>query len=118
MSHRALATLLAVIVSVSLVPSPAAGQAGRSWTPSRTAWGDPDLQGIWDFRTLTPMERPSEHAGKETLTDEEAAVFIQGLPSSSWDSRDRWDREKAFGFGGDLEHALQPVLVRLWHHRQ
>ena len=105
MSHRALATLLAVIVSVSLVPSPTAGQAGRSWTPSRTAWGDPDLQGIWDFRTLTPMERPAELAGKEFLTDEEAVVFTQGLSSTNWDSRDRWDREKAFGLDSDIEHG-------------
>ena len=39
----------------------------------QTAWGDPDLQGVWDFRTITPMERPDELADKEFLTDEEAA---------------------------------------------
>ena len=28
---------------------------------------------VWDFRTITPLERPSELAGKDVLTDEEAA---------------------------------------------
>ena len=31
-----------------------------------------DLQGVWDFRTITPMERPKELANKATLTAEEA----------------------------------------------
>ncbi len=45
-------------------------------TPT-TAWGDPDLQGVWDFRTITPLERPAELEGKEVLTAEEAAAFEQ-----------------------------------------
>ena len=45
------------------------------WTAPSTPWGDPDLQGIWDFRTITPMERPAELAGKPVLTAEEAASF-------------------------------------------
>ena len=40
---------------------------------SRTAWGDPDLQGIWVGSTLTPLECPERHAGREFLTDEEVA---------------------------------------------
>ena len=41
----------------------------------RTPWGDPDLQGIWDNRTITPVERPREFADKATLTAEEAAAY-------------------------------------------
>lgn len=41
----------------------------------RTSWGAPDLQGTWDFRTVTPMERPPEFAGKATLTEQEAAEY-------------------------------------------
>jgi hypothetical protein len=33
------------------------------------------MQGIWDFRTVTPMERPSEFANKAVLTPEEAAAY-------------------------------------------
>jgi hypothetical protein len=42
-------------------------------TAARTAWGDPDLQGVWDFRTITPLQRPEELASKDVLTSEEAA---------------------------------------------
>ena len=77
MSHRCLALLGAravVIAIVSLTPGPAAAQAAAdSWTPSSTPWGDPDLQGIWSFATITPLERPSEFAGRELLTDAEVA---------------------------------------------
>ena len=39
----------------------------------RTVWGAPDLQGVWDFRTLTPLERPRNLGDKAFLTAEEAA---------------------------------------------
>jgi hypothetical protein len=41
----------------------------------RTAWGDPDLQGIWSNATLTPLQRPPELAGKAFFTAEEASAF-------------------------------------------
>ena len=34
-----------------------------------------DLQGTWNFSTITPLERPAEFAGKEFLTDAEAAQY-------------------------------------------
>ena len=57
-----------VITAVLTAAAPAAAQTGL-----RTAWGDPDLQGIWDFRTITPLERPEELGDKAFLTAEEAA---------------------------------------------
>jgi hypothetical protein len=38
----------------------------------RTAWGKPDLEGTWDFRTITPLERPDKFKGREFLTPAEA----------------------------------------------
>ena len=73
MTRRCLAVLLAVMVLVAFVPHPSAAQTDAP----RTAWGQPDLQGVWDFRTITPMERPDDLAGKEFLTDEEAAELEQ-----------------------------------------
>ena len=49
--------------------------AGTAWQVPRTAWGAPDLQGVWDYRTMTPLERPREFAGKAVMSDEEAAVY-------------------------------------------
>ncbi|SVE42254.1 uncharacterized protein METZ01_LOCUS495108, partial [marine metagenome] len=46
---------VAVIVTLSLVP--VAGQTADISTLPQTAWGTPDLQGVWDFRSLTPFER-------------------------------------------------------------
>ena len=43
----------------------------------RNAWGDPDLQGVWNYSTLTPLERPSALADKAELTKEEAAAFAE-----------------------------------------
>jgi hypothetical protein len=41
----------------------------------RTPWGHPDLEGIWNNSTITPLERPKELAGKEFLTEEEARTI-------------------------------------------
>ena len=64
--------LPAVFVSLTLAVPTADAQSR-----ARTPWGDPDLSGIWDYRTMTPLERPEELAGKETLTDKEAAAYEQ-----------------------------------------
>jgi hypothetical protein len=39
--------------------------------------GHPDLQGVWDFATLTPLQRPTQFAAKPFLTEAEAAQFAQ-----------------------------------------
>ncbi len=44
---------------------------------AQTQDGHPDLNGVWDFRTVTPLERPSEFADKEFLTEEEAAAYAE-----------------------------------------
>ena len=54
-------------------------QAGRAQvrTPARTPWGDPELAGVWNYATMTPLERPRELADKEVLTPDEAAAYEQ-----------------------------------------
>ena len=68
-------TLAGLIAVVAFAPLPATGQTVADASTPRTAWGVPDLQGIWDFRTITPLERPSELAEQEFLSDEEAAAL-------------------------------------------
>jgi hypothetical protein len=66
----------------------------------RTPDGRPDLQGVWDFRTLTPLERPRELADKAVLTAEEAAAFEQSqIARQNKDNRSsqaRQDVESAY----------------------
>jgi len=53
----------------------AAGTVVMAQQTGRTASGPPDLQGTWNFSTITPLERPAEFASKEFLTDAEAAAY-------------------------------------------
>ena len=82
MSHRVL-SVAAVVAVVSLGAVP----AGAQTDVPRTPWGQPDLQGTWDFRSITPMERPDELADRAFLTEEEAAKFEQ--EAANWFA-DRW----------------------------
>jgi hypothetical protein len=71
-------TLAVLVVVLSPVAGGAQGPAtkkGAGAIVPRTPDGRPDLQGVWDFRTATPLERPSEFAGREFLSDSEIAEF-------------------------------------------
>ena len=76
MSHRVIASLSVVAVVVAVVLCGAVPAMAQTAAP-RTAWGQPDLQGVWDFRTITPMQRPEDVPDKEFLTEEEAANLDQ-----------------------------------------
>ena len=47
----------------------------ENWEPGRTAWGDPDIEGIWNGKTSTPLQRPDEFSDREFLTDEEVLAL-------------------------------------------
>ncbi|MGH9256507.1 MAG: hypothetical protein ACRD3C_18260 [Vicinamibacterales bacterium] len=74
-----LATVIGVVwQSPGAAQTTASGRAanpGTTWTPPRTPDGQFDLQGVWDFSTITPLERPVALGDKEFLTAEEARVF-------------------------------------------
>ena len=76
MSYRCLGTVLTLIavMSLTVVPAGAQLQRDRADTP-QTPDGRPDLQGVWNYGTVTPLERPIELAGKEFFTKEEAAEY-------------------------------------------
>ena len=79
MSHRPLSVLwalVALVMLVALLPPDTVAQTSNSDKAVRlTPYGDPDIQGIFTFRTLTPLNRPEALTGKESLTAKEAAAF-------------------------------------------
>jgi len=67
-----LATALALISAAILcaqTPSPG------KWSAGRTEDGQPDLSGVWDAASMTPLERPVELGNKEFYTPEEMAAY-------------------------------------------
>src|SRR5262249_1870233 len=63
-----------IVCSLVLVAASTSLSAQSPKTP-RTADGQPDLQGVWNFSTITPLERTAEFAGREFLTDAETKAF-------------------------------------------
>ena len=67
--------LLALVGALLTVPCVVVAQSPDDTEVPRTSWGAPDLRGVWDFRTLTPLERPRNLEGQARFTEEEAAEF-------------------------------------------
>src|SRR5262245_10059462 len=89
---RSIGAVFAIVMLVALtstgfaqttaVRSSARASAGTSYTPARTPWGDPDLQGTYTNSNeyATPLERPARFAGRtlDDITDKEIAQIREG----------------------------------------
>src|SRR5712691_6378411 len=71
------------------IPKTAAKTTANPPAVQKTPWGDPDLQGVWNDATSTPLQRPGAIGVKDVLTDSEAAEFQVQLADDL--SRDRRD---------------------------
>jgi hypothetical protein len=90
MRDRVIRALAGAVASMAIAfASPVVGQSPKKYSPPRTPWGDPDLQGVWNDATSTPLQRPGTVGGKEVLTDEEAVEFQATLAHEL--TRDRRD---------------------------
>jgi hypothetical protein len=89
MSCRYRISSLAAIVSLAMVPAVAQNSssatpvkkapeakaaAAKPFTPPKTPWGDPDLQGLWPGSLNIPLQRPASFGERNVLTDEELAA--------------------------------------------
>ena len=75
MITKALAAFFSITIVLTLAPLSAVAQSGDRTMPMRTPDGQPDVSGIFTFRTLTPFQRPRQFEGRETLSAEEATEF-------------------------------------------
>jgi hypothetical protein len=73
--------------------------AMKKYVPPKTPWGEPDLQGTFSNRTITPFERPANVGGREYFTAEEVSALEQRAQSQSGDE----GRNK--GTRADVERA-------------
>jgi hypothetical protein len=67
-----------IVAAVGLaIALASAGPVAQKKSPAlpRTPDGHPDLQGIWDFRSATPLERPARFGGREFMTPEEVVEY-------------------------------------------
>src|SRR6476619_6648815 len=63
-------------------PRPAANNAAK-WTPPKTAWGEPDLKGIWPLNHLisTPFQRQEKYGDRRFMSDEEYNAAVKSAES-------------------------------------
>ncbi len=69
--------LLSITASFQTVPlsSNAQNQNIDSYLDTATPWGDPNIQGVWDKRTITPLERPARFENRAFLSPEEITDY-------------------------------------------
>ena len=82
-----------------------AGVQAQSAKQFRTPWGEPDLQGIWNGETLTPLQRPARFLNKPVLTPEEAAKA-----EAEVDSRPGRDKRAKEGTEKDVAGAYNQAF--------
>ena len=99
-----LALVIAALVPVTLASARAGGRS-RAWSPPRTAWGDPDLRGVWPLDSVgrTPFQRPEKFGDRATLTDEEYAAARTAAAKAA----KGYEAEEAAGKIGN-GHWLEP----------
>jgi hypothetical protein len=102
----ALASVLAVLVTLTLsAPAWAAAEGSQSaddYTPPRTAWGDPLIQGAFTTNSLTPLERPEQLGTQEFYTPEEYAEIVERRRGQPVETITEEDRNR--GERGDIHY--------------
>jgi len=100
-----IAVILAVIALLRVAPAGSATQGA-----GKTAWGDPDLQGIWTDEYQTPLQRPAKYANKEAFTDEERAELDRQRAGIL-----RRDQRVEIGSERDVAGAYNAVFQSIKH---
>ncbi len=116
-----LGTVLALMSSFSLTSF-----AAENYVAPRTQWGQPDLQGVWNFSSYRPMQRPTHFGERQFLTEEEVAEMLEeraaadarsdsALPIGGVDEsyNDFWIENAGIGDNVRTSHIVIPLDGRL-----
>ena len=116
LTRSALVGVMTVVTTGYVSSAPAVAQTGTD-TPYRTVDGQPDISGIYTFRTLTPLERPGGLEGQDTLTAESAAAYEAAERTRL--NRDLFDPEAGAPSAGYQSRAEGGVLSynEFWYER-
>ena len=98
----------------------------QDYESPRTEWDQPDLQGVWNWSSNVPMQRPSQYGERQFLTQEEveefarrraaadagsdAALNIEGVDGSY---NDFWIENQGIGGNVRTSHIVYPENGRL-----
>ncbi len=113
---------LTLLAALLLSPS----MSAQDYEVPRTEWGQPDLQGVWNFSSDVPMQRPARYGNRQFLTEEEiaeiqaaraardassdAALAIGGVDESY---NDFWIENAGIGDTVRTSHIVYPENGRL-----
>ena len=113
--------LLALASSFSLI-----GFAADDYSVPRTEWGQPDLQGVWNFSSNVSMQRPERFGERQFLTEEEIAEALarrteadansdSALPIEGVDGsyNDFWVESAGIGGNVRTSHVIYPEDGRI-----
>lgn len=80
---------LALVLMLTALSTVAVAQSGDDFVVSRTEYGQPDLQGVWNFSSNTPMQRSERYGDQEFMTAEqiEEAIERQNRTAAAADAR-------------------------------
>jgi len=120
---KTISSLILFVFSYLLTALVAAADAYQA---PRTEWGKPDLQGVWNFSSNVPMQRPTQYGERQFLTDQEiedvlarraeadansdSALPIEGVDASY---NDFWIENAGIGDTLRTSHIIYPTDGRL-----
>ena len=120
---KTISSLILFVFSCLLTALVAAADAYQA---PRTEWGKPDLQGVWNFSSNVPMQRPTRYGERQFLTDQEiedvlarraeadansdSALPIEGVDASY---NDFWIENAGIGDTLRTSHIIYPTDGRL-----